>query len=482
MPRDSAHAFAAAATRWSLVGGAVSLAAFAALLQHVPLPILAGVGAALLVMGAGTLVVGLRIVGSAALFLAACVGLAAVPVPLPVPLPGAAAAALLVPLLAGWRVHALDLALRFTGRKPRALPPSALWSDALPPARATFGRVALGIARRYARGLALPVLALRDAFAPRERLHARAGFDEISLGFTAAGATCEARGSALHVTLADGRRARLRRGTFAFPCVDASLTLRGEGAHEARRLLESDLSHLCVFAYTQQGRRWEARLNAMLRDAHVASTLEERSLLLEEAQRVEDLLGTRALLEEEWTRLRGWKAQRLRVQLATKLLSEPVGARTEGRLLAPHPALAPELSRVIEAGGLASVKRLVLVPHWILPVRSSWGEREVLVNALTGKLDPDEALLDAAREKAPSHFVDAPRSTNVMPAPEATAAVLRELRTALGPGVDVEPAAGGSADVLLVPFVPTAEGYLNAVTGARAADLGAPPAMAAAPR
>jgi hypothetical protein len=219
----------------------------------------------------------------------------------------------------------------------------------------------------------------------------------------------------------------------------------------------------------------------MARDAARARTLEERSLLAEEAERLERILDARDLPHDEWLALRAWATQRLRLQLATQLLSEPVGPRTEGRVLSPAPALAPELATLLDAGGLAGLRRLVYVPHWILPVRDRWGEREVLVNALTHKPDlaHGAAVLHAARARAPSLFLDAPSSVQFLPAPEPTAAVLRELREAL-PRADVAPAVAGPAEWLLVPYVPTPEGYVNAVTGARAPDLGAPAAIAAA--
>jgi len=172
------------------------------------------------------------------------------------------------------------------------------------------------------------------------------------------------------------------------------------------------------------------------------------------------------------------------VLVATRLLSEPVGVRPEGRVLAPAPALAPDLARVLDAGGLALLRRAVFVPHWVLPIRTRAGEVEVLVNALTHKPLADDAraaLLSCATERAPVLFLDAPRSVSFLPAPEPTAAVLRELRDAF-PGADVAPSVNAPCEWLLVPYLPTSDGYVNAVTGEKAPDLGAPAGVAAAAR
>lgn len=200
---------------------------------------------------------------------------------------------------------------------------------------------------------------------------------------------------------------------------------------------------------------------------------------MEEANRLESLLDARDLMGDERQLLRGWKAQRLRILLSNKLLSEPVGPRSE-RALAPAPALAPELAQILDAGGLATLRRLVFVPHWIVPVRTRWGEQEVLVNALTHKVDlaAGVEVLDAAREQGASLFVTAPRGVQFLQAPEPNASILRAVREAGVPG-EASYQIGAPMELLYVPFVPAADGYANAVTGEAAKDMGPAPAMAA---
>lgn len=407
----------------------------------------------------------------------------------------AALAALAAPLLAGWRAHALDLGLAATGRLPRALPLRALVTerpeDLLRPSY-RWKRVVAGLARRLFDGLRLPgllavdvVLTLLARVRPGERVHLDADLDALERAFAAAGASCSFDGAALDVQLPDHGRVRVKRRQLAFPTTGpaAVLDLAGPPAAtaEVRRLLETDLCHVGRFAWTMQGLRWEARLNALLRDASQASTLEERSVLLDEAQRVERLLESRDLMAEERSLLRGWKAQRLRVLLSAKLLSEPVGPRTEGRIVAPAPALAPDVGQVIDAGGLATLRRAVFVPHFVVPVRTGWGEHEVLVNALTGApdLDAGEDVLSWARERGATLFLAVPRGAQFLPAPEPSAALLRALREAVR-GADVAHATT-APDTLFVPFLPSEGGYVNGVTGARAADLGPVPGVAARP-
>ncbi|MFA5860073.1 MAG: hypothetical protein WDA16_00115 [Candidatus Thermoplasmatota archaeon] len=383
--------------------------------------------------------------------------------------------ALAVPLLAGWRSDALDRAAWTTGRAPPLLRSPLDWR---------------AVPANYAGGFGLAgQLALEAAFSWRPAT-ARIGLDvtreDLAAALAEAGATCEPRGgTTLAITLPDdGGQVRADRVCLAFPRRAHALRVRGESAAVRRAVLLIESLSVGSFARTEAGRRFEARINTMLRDAVCANTLEERSLLAEEAQRLERILDARDLPPHEWTALRAWKTQRLRLAIATKLLSEPAGPRAEGRVIAPAPALSPDLSRVLDTGqGLSTLRRIVFVPHWIVPVRDASGEREVLVNALTHKpevMQGDE-VLRAAREQAPSFFLDAPRSVTFLPAPEPTAAVLRDLREAF-PHADVSPAVAGPAEWLLVPFVPTSEGYVNAVTGQKAPDLGPAAGVAAVTR
>lgn len=502
-----ADVFARSYHRWALAAslvamwGLISLMAFAfGALGVEPLALVA-FGTAPLVVLVGVVLLARRgwsrIAAAALTFAMAFAAAGHVLGPLAGPLPAAfppawaalAAALVVAPLVAGWRAHALDLALLATGRKPRFLPVGALFAKTPDELLRGAPRDKWGPLRRYAEGWSLPGLLVMDAafsvglrIRPHERMHFDADLDELGEAFVAVGATSERRERKLHVTLPSGGRVVITRHALAFPSEAACvLHIRGhaDAAHAARQLLETDLAHVGRAAWTRQGLRWEARLNALLRDAATSQTLEERSALLEEAQRVETLLDARDLMAEERALLRGWKAQRLRVVLSTKLLSEPVGPRAEGRLLAPAPALEPALPLVLEAGGLAVVRRAAFVPHWIVPVRTSWGEHEAVVNALTHKVDAaeSEALLRAAREQGASLFVHAPRGPTFLPVPEPTAAMLRELRETL-PRADVATAAT-AADTLLVPYLPTTEGYLSGVTGSKAADLGPAPGVAA---
>lgn len=398
---------------------------------------------------------------------------------------------LVFPLLSGWRARALDLALRATGRRPRGFPLRALIADEgdeLLTHDLTAKRAALGAARAWLDGWTLPgLVALDVAHRLRpghvERLHFDADLPTLERAFASVGATTELRARSLVLQLPNKReRVRLRRHRLAFPRGEQAFVIEISGpradAHEARRILETDLAHVGRFAWTAQGLRWEARLNALIHDAHSAASLEERSALLEEAARIERLLDARDLMGDERQLLRGWKAQRLRILLSNKLLSEPVGPRGE-RALAPAPALAPELSMILEAGGLSSLRRLVFVPHWIVPVRTPWGEQEVVVNALTHKADLAAGLsvLRAARERGASLFVVAPRGVQFLPAPEPNASILKTIREA---GVKGKASydSGVTMEIIYVPFVPSEDGYHNAVTGEAASDMGPAPAPA----
>lgn len=395
-----------------------------------------------------------------------------------------------VPVLAGWRVLALSLALRATGRKPRALPLRALDAadgDALARPAAAPWR---GLLRAWAEGWLLPGgLALHAAgslahrIAGSETLHARWDRDSVKAALLAHGAAVEEKGAGLLVTLPQsGARARLRPARLGFPRGEPALEVRGAPPARLalRRALESDAAPALTLSWTDAGRRIEARLNSLLRDAATASTLEERSALYEDAQRIETILDERTLLHDDWVVLRAWKTHRARLALAQKLLSEPVGPRGEGRVVAPAPAMRPDLARVMDAGGLAALRRAVFVPHWIVAVRTPWGEREVLVNALTGKPDTEGGadVLAAARDRGATLLLDAPRSVRFLQAAEPTAAILRDLRAALPRGVDVVAAADAPVDWLFVPHVPSGDAYVNAVTGAPAADLGPAPGLA----
>lgn len=389
----------------------------------------------------------------------------------------------LVPLYGGARVQALERAFDASGRR----------AGLAQLARILVARRGVGALLALARGWTLPFVALADlATLPlgllpgRDRIHAQADLDALAGALGEAGASVEPRGRGLAVRLParlEGDeppvlRVTPRRLTFPRVAHAEHLELRGPDA-ELRRLrafLEGPCCHALVFAWSAPAVRLEMRLNHMLREAAVASTLEERSLLLDEANRMATVLVERDLNEEEHAVLATLKGQRLRGLLATRMLTEPPGTRPEGRTLAPAAAMAPPLARILEQGGLANVKRLVFVPHWVVPVQTPWGEEDTLVNALTGKPPEDGGalLLDAMRRRAPGHLLDAGGKAQFLPAPAPTAALLREAR-AFGGMSHAAP----TLEIVYVPFLPGPDGYVNAVTGEKAADLGPVPGNAA---
>ena len=385
---------------------------------------------------------------------------------------------LVVPLYAGARLAALSLAWAASGSRARGpwltIDALARGDDALSPA--AWGRAWRGALLAWANGLTLPGLLLFDLARSRLRaqdhLHAEASLDAVADALVAHGAHVERRDRGLHARVGDGVPTRITPAHVLLPPGPA-FELRGGDAGVIRRMLEGPASHALVFSWSAPARRWERRLNALHRDALAAGSLEERSLVMEELDRVRRALDMRALAGEEYTLL-ALKESRARSLLAHRMLSEPPGARAQTRVLAQHAALMPDVVRVLDAGGLVAVKRVAFVPHWILPVSTAWGEQEVVVSGVTGKLDTAEsaALLDAMRARGPSIMLDVGGQSLFLPAPPPTAALLRELRAA---GLAVRDGVGAGsvpADVVYVPYLPTAEGYVSGVTGRVAPDLG----------
>ena len=375
---------------------------------------------------------------------------------------------LLAPLLAGLLLRAWTRAFDASGTRP--LLPGALWRDFRGPdlARVAEAWLLPGLlALDLAGTLALRLLDRARARA-RDRLHAHADLDRLAQGLAAEGAHAERDGATLRVRLPDARGpAFLTAHRLAFPRVEArdvlDLTGQPDDVRRLRRLLEGPLGERCLFAWSRVGRRVEARLNALQHDARRADTTEERGLLLDEADRTERALAHRDLNAEEWGILVAWKLQRLRGSLVARMLTEPPGARPDGRVVAPAPTLVPPLARAMEVGGLAAMRRAVHVPHWIVPVRTTWGESEVVVNALTGKADAADgpALLDAMTRRGPTMLPDAGRPHAFLQPPVPTAALLRELR----PHGNARPDAAQAVELVYVPIVPTSEGHVNAITG-----------------
>lgn len=394
---------------------------------------------------------------------------------------------LLVPLGVGIRLRALVLGYDASGAdaaSSRALL-LALTQRHLDDAP-RGAHVPLALLRSLGEAWMLPGLLLLDfvtlpARRGRDRLHADVSLPSLAEGLAAEGCHPERLGQGLRVRLPPraegdlGGVVLVRPRRLAFPAFESSRALDVSGDAEdvrrLRRLLEGPLCGRIVFSWSRVGRRVEARLNALLHDADRANTLEERGLLLEEVDRMERSLAARDLSPGEWTILVGWKLQRLRGHLLSRMLHEPPGARADGRVPAPAPALLPPLSRVMEAGGLAAMRRAVFVPHWIVPVATAWGERDIVVNALTGRADALDGprILEAMARQGPSLLVDAARPEAFLPAPAPTAALLRELRVHGG----ATPVHLAGVELAYVPFVPTEDGYVNAVTGAEAPDLGA---------
>lgn len=396
-----------------------------------------------------------------------------------------AGAIVLVPLLVGMRIGALHVAQRAGGRLARGprLMVEALvrrGDDAL--GAPEWRRLPQGLAARWALGAFAPVALLAHLvpLRPADRVRAEASIPALSEALAAAGARVERDGSTLSIQLPPAHEgatpapARLRpRRTL-----DGARALDARGPPEAlrrlRRLLEGPAAHALLFTTSAPAQRWERRLNALAREALVASTLEERSLLLEETDRLRQALEARALAGEEWTIL-SLKEARLRALLSQRLLSEPPGMRLDGNALAPLPALAPDLARVLDAGGLGAMGRVVFVPFWILPVETPWGEQEVCVNGATGRYDAEEsrALLAAMRERGPGLLVEAGAKPQFLPHAPPTGALLRELR-AHGVRIPPEVATGATpADVVYVPYLAGPHGYASGVTGNAAPDLGA---------
>ena len=394
---------------------------------------------------------------------------------------------LVLPLAAAARLRAMTMGFDASGSDARH--PRALWralaqrdlDDAPRPARAPVGALLrLGEAWLLPGLLALDAagtLALRAADAlkrrARDRVHADADLATLARAFADHGAQAEEAQEGLRVRLDHGAPVLVRPRTLHFPAVEARRALELVGAPDdvrrVRRLLEGPLCAHALFAWSRTGRRIEARLDALLLEAAQADTMEERALLLEESEKLERALAAREMSGEEWTLLATWKLQRLRAGLLSRMLTDPAGAPR--RVVAPAPALTPPLARVMEAGGLSAMRRAVFVPHWIVPLRTPWGERDVVLNALTGRADPDESrrLLDAMRERAPTMLLEMGRPQAFLPSPVPTAALLREMRGMGGARLGHLAA----IETVYVPFVQGPEGYLNAVTGTPAPDLAA---------
>lgn len=439
---------------------------------------------------------------------------------------------LATPLVAGLHAHGVALALGIGGTAPRVAPLHRAWgaraSRDLTESRA--GGALRGLAalpRHWGVGFAAPGLVLCDLLvtvAARvgarvtgqvvDRVHLDADLRTLAEALSARGLSVEDHGRVLLVTLsrpaptevtvepeeagfrrvvravagtlggavgeAKQERVRLRAGVLYLPPVESAnvLNLRGppRAVRRLRRLLETELLFVGTFAWSLEARRIERRLNAIAAEAAYAGTIEERSVLLEEATHLERVAHGRALIEEEWTLLAAWKAVRLRAILQDRILTAPSDARREGRLVAPGATLPPDVEKLVAAGGLAAVRSIVYVPYFVVPVQVAWGEPEFVVNAATGRIDRAEsrALLDAMRARGTRFFVDGSRVTQFARRPVAGGAAYGEVRRVLrhelgywGP-LQVDEAL---VETVYVPYVEADGKLVNAVTGKESRDV-----------
>lgn len=448
--------------------------------------------------------------GAAFLAAAATAGTLAPPVP-----PLSALALLALPpflALAGLRLHATALAVDTGGAGPRRAP----WRRALHVARASDALVArrlgvAGLALRVAR-LAVEALAAGPTVLAEEvahglrrsraalggravaYVHGEADLAVLAEAAQAAGHGAQAWGGTLVLVpgVADPRRldrdepgaldqkgVRVTRARLRWPAVAAAdqLVLVGPplALRRARRVVEHDLAFVCRFTWCAEARRLERRVNAMRADAALASTVEERSLLLQEAQRLEQLAVHRAWTGEEAQVLLA-KLARVRLALQDALLNDPVGVKDARRTTAPGPVLAPDLGALVAAGGLGAVRAVTYVAYWVVPLDAPSGEWEIAVNAATGRFDRADsaAVLRAIEDRGATHFVDGQRTTRFVAPPPSTAALVAEAARAAKEEFRLKDAwiDPALADVVYVPFVDAPDGrFLNAVTGAESEDV-----------
>lgn len=259
-----------------------------------------------------------------------------------------------------------------------------------------------------------------------------------------------------------------------------TLLLRGSprAVRRLRRVIETRVLFRCVFAWSEEAVRYERRLNRLAREAITARTVEERALLLDEANRLEVILNGRAFLEEEWNVLAGWKTARVRAFVQDMMLTEPVGLKSPGRVLAAGPALPLHLGRLVESAGLANVVKIRYVPYWLIPVATGLGERDILVNALTRRVDLEESaeLLDAVARDGTTYFVDGTRKSQFIPPIPPSGALFGEVRQSLRLGLGYRGPIHVEDELLDTIYVPFAEistegRVVNAVTGRDAPDV-----------
>lgn len=269
---------------------------------------------------------------------------------------------------------------------------------------------------------------------------------------------------------------RVHRRRLAFPSAGAAyaLDLTGIAAdvNAFRREVEPRALFRGLWCWSAPARRQEAQLNALPASTADARSLEDRAALVDQAERIATVARHRTYISDDARVLLDQKLPRLQAALDA-LQDAPHSGIQERRRGPPAPALAPRLSRILDAGGLDVSERLVYVPHHIVPVRTRDGDVEVVVNALTERVDAGESrdLLRALLETPPTLHAEGTRPT-FAEAPRPTAALVGEVREA------VRRSRGGrthadlaTIETFLVPFAQTEDGWMDAVTGRIVDDL-----------
>lgn len=401
----------------------------------------------------------------------------------------------IVPLWAGARVHGIGVTLDATGATARSIRLDAATMGAREAAdldaRVPAPRVVAGALARLAEGYhfagamaAVAAAAVVDAVRARSarervaRLHADVTLETLAMALAERGVVADVIDGRLRATVPPTAASdaapvvRVRLVTLRFPRVAADQLVEIAGEADAvqrfRALVEQDLAHLARFTWSRPARRLEARIDGMAAEARVVGSVEERSILLEEIDTLARVIARRRLSHDEWAILQ-WKAQRLRARLATSLAGEPTAPKREDRVKTPAAALAPDLAHVMSAGGLSAIERLAFAPHWVVPVESAWGEREIVIDAATARHDAatSAALLDAMATRPPLPFLEVGRRATFATAPTPTASLLRALRETLPSGLRASAASvEAPMECVLVPVLGGAGERVNGVTGA----------------
>lgn len=326
---------------------------------------------------------------------------------------------------------------------------------------------ALGFARCLGTGFASPGLLLFEAGREISGLAARARGRRRFAVHASLDPAALARAQA-----AIGDSARLECRRTVLPAAQNADLLVVEGPTEAApqlaRLLETSFLLEGAFAWSREASRIERRIASLAREAEEAVTIEARSALLEEAESIAHAVALRDLVEEERTLLLGWKTQSLALLLHRRL-DEGAAGRASPLVVAPAPAILPDLSALVSAGGLGGSSDVVYMPYWILPVATEAGDVEVAVDATTRTIDPG-AVLAALDARGPRLLLAA--AGRFVPAARVEEAAEEASRAFADRGY-VARSAG--AFLVYAPFLPTRDGSVNLLTGEPAGALPALP-------